>query len=57
MALSGLVEELQEEEAQLQKGVSEWWTPYLASRTNLGPYIKAAVDIMSGLPDHVSTPA
>jgi hypothetical protein len=51
---SGLVEELQEEEAQLQKGVSERWTPYLSSRTNLGPYIKAAADIMSGLPDDVS---
>jgi hypothetical protein len=54
---SGLVEELQEEEAQLQKGVSERWTPYLASRTSLGPYIKAASNIMLGLPDDVSTPA
>ena len=53
---SGLFEELQEEEAQLQKGVSERWTPYLASRTNLGPYIRAASDIMSGLPDAVSNP-
>lgn len=54
---SGLVEELQEEEAQLQKGVGERWTPYLASRTSLGPYVRVAADIMSGLPDHVSTPA
>jgi hypothetical protein len=51
---SGLVEELQEEEAQLQKGVSERWTPYLASRVNLGPYIATYGVLKSGLPAHVS---
>jgi hypothetical protein len=54
LAWSGLVEELQEEEAQLQKGVSERWTPYLASRTNLGPYIATYGVLMSGLPAHVA---
>lgn len=53
---SGLVEELQEEEANLQKGVSERWTPYLASRVNLGPYIASFGDLMPGLPSQVSTP-
>ena len=53
---SGLVEELQEEEANLQKSVSEQWTPYLASRANLGPYIASFGDLMAGIPSHVSTP-
>lgn len=56
LAWSGLVEELQEEEAQLQKGVSERWTPYLASRVNLGPYIATYGTLMSGLPDQLSVP-
>jgi hypothetical protein len=38
---SALVEELQEEEVQMQKGVSERWTPFLASRTDVEPYIRA----------------
>lgn len=53
---SGLVEELQEEEAQLQKGVSDRWTPYLASRVNLGPYIATFGALMAGLPAHVLAP-
>ncbi|HSD71036.1 MAG TPA: hypothetical protein VLB07_15870 [Woeseiaceae bacterium] len=51
-----MVEELQEGEAQLAKGVSERWTPYLASRTNLGPYIATYADLMSGLPADVKQP-
>ena len=54
---SGLVEELQEEEANLQKGVSERWAPYLASRANIGPYLASFGDLMPGIPGHVATPA
>lgn len=55
---SGIVEDLQEEEAQLQKGVSERWTPYLAGRgINLGPYLTAVDPVMTGMPQHVSKPA
>ena len=57
LAWPGLVEELQEEEAQLHKGVSERWTPYLASRANLGLYIATYGVLMSGLPGHVSSPS
>jgi len=57
LAWPGLVEELQEEEANLQKGVAERWTPYLASRVNLGPYIAVFGEQMQGMPDHVSMPA
>jgi hypothetical protein len=57
LAWSGLVEELQEEEVQLAKGVSERWTPYLASRTSLGPYIATYGDLMSGLPGKVAQPS
>ena len=57
LAWPGLLEELQEEEASLQKGVAERWTPYLSSRVSLGPYIEAIGGIMLGLPQHVSAPA
>jgi len=56
LAWPGLVEELQEEEANLQKGVAERWTPYLASRANLGPYIAVLGEQMHGMPGHVSMP-
>lgn len=56
LAWSGLVEELQEEEANLQKGVAERWTPYIASRVNVGPYVSAFGDLMLGIPSHISTP-
>ena len=55
---SGFVEELQEEEMQLIKGVTERWTPYLAARTSIGPYMAAyGGDLFGGLPEHISTPA
>jgi len=55
---SGVVEEFQEEEVQLMKGVTERWTPYLAARTGLGPYITAfGTPLSGGLPEHISTPA
>ena len=57
LAWSGLVEELQEEEANLQKGVAERWAPYIASRVNIGPYIAAVDDLVTGIPSHISTPA
>jgi hypothetical protein len=57
LAWPGLVEELQEEEANLQKGVAERWTPYLASRANLGPYVAVMGEPMQGMPGHVSMPA
>lgn len=56
LAWSGLVEELQEEEANLQKGVAERWTPYIASRVNVGPYVFAFGDLMLGIPSQLSTP-
>ena len=57
LAWPGLVEELQEEEANLQKGVAERWTPYLASKVSLGPYITAiGGGLMLGLPRHVAIP-
>ncbi len=56
LAWSGLVEELQEEEANLQKGVAERWAPYIASRVNVGPYVASFGDLMQGMPGHISTP-
>ncbi len=56
LAWSGLVEELQEEEANLQKGVAERWTPFIASRVNVGPYVAVLGDLMLGMPGRVSTP-
>ena len=57
LAWSGLVEELQEEEANLQKGVAERWTPFISSRANVGPYVIALGDLMQGMPAHISAPA
>ncbi len=56
LAWSGLVEELQEEEANLQKGVAERWTPFIASRVNVGPFVLAAGDLMLGIPEHLTEP-
>ena len=57
LAWPGLVEELQEEEANLQKGVAERWTPFLASRVNLGPYVAVLGEPMQRMPSQLSTPA
>ncbi len=58
MTWSGFVEELQEEEVQLINGVTERWTPFLAARTNIGPYMTAyGGNLFGGLPEHISTPA
>jgi hypothetical protein len=56
LAWPGVVEELQEEEANLQKGVAERWSPYMASRVNLGPYVAAAGALMQGLPQQIAAP-
>jgi hypothetical protein len=56
LSWSGLVEELQEEDAYLQKGVGERWIPFLKSRTSIGPYLKTYGDLMTGLPRHVIEP-
>lgn len=56
LAWSGVVEELQEEEASLQKGVAERWSPYLASQVHLGPYIAAIGGPMHALPNNVTDP-
>lgn len=53
----GLVEELQEEEANLQKGVAERWTPFLASRANVAPYLVSFGELMAGIPGQVSQPS
>jgi hypothetical protein len=57
LAWSGLVEELQEEEVNLQKGVAERWSPFLASRVNIGPYVVVFGELMAGIPAHLSAPA
>lgn len=57
LAWPGLVEEVQEEEVSLQKGVSERWTPYLASKTNLGPYVASYRELLPELPAHIASPA
>jgi len=54
-AWPGIVEELQEEEANLQKGVAERWTPFLSSRVNVGPYTSTFGEVMKGLPSAVSS--
>lgn len=46
---SGRVEELREEEQRLLATATERWTPFLASRTNLAPYIAAFGDYDPGL--------
>ncbi len=56
LAWPGLVEELQEEETNLQKGVAERWTPFLSTRVNLGPYIETFEILAGRLPKHVSMP-
>lgn len=56
LAWSGLVEDLQEEEANLQKGVAERWSPYVASRVNVGPYIAAFGALMAGMPSQIAAP-
>jgi hypothetical protein len=56
LAWSSLVEELQEEEASLQKGVAERWSPYLASRVSIGPYLAGFAE-MRELPSQISIPS
>lgn len=57
LAWPGLVEELQEEEGNLQKGVAERWTPYLASRVALGPYVAALGKPVQDMPARLALPA
>ncbi len=56
LAWSGLVDELQEEGANLRKGVAERWAPYIASRVNVGPYIAAFGKLTQGIPSQIATP-
>jgi len=56
LAWPGVVEELQEEDAYLQEGIANRWIPFLKSRVNLGPYLATYGEIMSGLPNHVTSP-
>jgi hypothetical protein len=51
IAWPGLVDELQEEEANLQKGVTERWTPFLSARVGLGPYLRPLGEAIPGLVD------
>jgi hypothetical protein len=57
LSWSGLVEELQEEDTYLQKGIAERWIPFLESRVNLGPYIATYGELVAELPSHVAKPA
>lgn len=57
LAWPGLVEELQEEEVSLQKGIAERWIPFLASRVNLGPYMATYQGLITDfLPGQVAAP-
>jgi hypothetical protein len=57
LAWPGLVEELQEEEISLQKGVVERWIPFLASRVSLGPYLATYPDLIAEfLPEQAAAP-
>jgi hypothetical protein len=56
LSWSGLVEELQEEDSYLQKGVAERWIPFLKSRTSIGPYLGTYGELVAGLPLHVTEP-
>ena len=56
LAWSGLVDELQEEEANLQKGVAERWSPFIASRVSLGPYLRGAGEPGADIPAHIVAP-
>lgn len=49
LAWSGLVEELREEERSLEKGATERWVPYLASRTTIAPYLAVFEDRVADL--------
>lgn len=57
LAWSGLVEELQEEDGFLQKGIAERWIPFLKSRVNIGPYLATYSELMADMPSHVAAPA
>jgi hypothetical protein len=56
LAWPGLVEELQEEDVSMQKAIAERWTPFLASRVSLGPYMATYGDLLAGIPEHVTDP-
>ena len=56
LAWSGMVEELQEEDSYLQKGLAERWIPFLKSRVSLGPYLASYGNLMGGLPAHIASP-
>ena len=57
MAWPGIFEELQEEEIAIQKGIAERWTPYLASKVNIGPYLATYSNALAGIPSQVAEPA
>jgi hypothetical protein len=57
LAWPGLLEELQEEEISLQKGVVERWVPFLSSRVSLGPYLATYPNLITEfLPGPVAAP-
>ena len=56
LAWPGLVEELQEEDVFLQKGLAERWIPFLTSRVSIGPFLATYPNIMSDIPGQVANP-
>lgn len=44
LAWPGLVEELQEEEQRLLRSATNRWTPHLASKTSLAPYVAVLIE-------------
>lgn len=56
LAWSGVVDELQEEDSYLQKGVAERWTPYLKSKVAMGPYLATYDELNFQMPRHIASP-
>jgi hypothetical protein len=56
LAWSGVVDELQEEDSYLQKGIAERWIPYLKSQVGIGPYLATYDGLNFQIPGQVSSP-
>ena len=56
LAWPGLVDELQEEDVFMQKGVAERWLPFVATRVSLAPYMNTFDELMGDLPESVKNP-
>ena len=41
----------------IQDSLAERWSPYIASRVNIGPYVGASGNLAQGMPGHITRPA